>query len=33
MLQADIALCCQVLTIDPKKMAWYAVIVAVYMEV
>jgi len=33
MLQAGITLDCQVLAIDPKKQAWHAVIVAVYIQV
>jgi len=33
MLQAGIDLDCQVLAIDPKKQAWHAVIVAVYIQV
>jgi hypothetical protein len=33
MLQVGIALNCQLLAIDPKKQAWYVVIVAVYIQV
>ena len=32
MLQAGIPLKCEVLATDPEKMAWYAVIAAVYIN-